>query len=222
MQNFKPIDRFIAEVVDGWMLGDLKRMVTEIKHYPDSAGNCNFPIALYTFTCIEFLGYLTSPTPIPDGQGSTFSRIWSYIDSFFSETYKQQLNPYRDRFVNIFRHGLAHEYFAKSAGVSRTHPKLLREEGGVPILDADRFYDAFRESVVGLKEAVNQDKEAIVERITTRYTAKQRGYTEVTTTTTTTSSSGASIAPKLQDIKQTTTLPPEPWTGAKKDDDSSS
>lgn len=64
------LNGFMSEVVEGWMLTDLERLINDIPHRPSAAGNCNFPIALYVFACIEFLGQLTSNTAINSNRPS--------------------------------------------------------------------------------------------------------------------------------------------------------
>lgn len=162
------LNYFIAQVVDGWMLSDLTTL-TAIPHRSGAAGNCNFPIALYTFACIEFLGQLTSVTPINHNQPDyTKNSILSFIDNFFPDDFKQKLRPYKVRFVNIFRNGLAHNYFAKAAGVSRTKIEPFSVEDGHLVLDADRFADAFKSAVNKLKETIETDSQ-LVDRMINRY-----------------------------------------------------
>lgn len=205
------LNDFIKEVVDGWMCQDLDRLLTDIPHRPSMAGNCNFPIALYIFACLEFLGHLTSPALIDNNQPSySRDRILSYIDNFFPEEFVQGIQPYRNNFVNIFRNGLAHEYFAKSAGVSRTesHPLQIDNEGRL-ILDADRFAEAFKISVEKLKEVTRNDS-VLTDRIVERYSNSYQSNLRFRVSPTTTHVSGASVAPPTN--LATTTLPPPPKT----------
>lgn len=209
--------QFIEDVVVRWMIGDLDSMEAKIPHIQDASGNCNFPIALSVFSCIEFLGYLTSVNLIDSktSGGYTLNRVNSYIDMFFNPNYLSQIKPFRSTFVNIFRHGLAHEYFAKSAGISRNTGTLVTVDKvtGSIVLDADEFYQAFKASVDNLKNEILQNKDGIAERIITRYNALQADnakYKPSTATfTTSTPTSNATIA-KPVDLKQTTTLPYKP------------
>jgi len=201
------LDNFITEVIDGWICQDLERLLTDIPHRPGMAGNCNFPIALYIFSCLEFLGNLTSPVLISNNQpGHTKDRILSYIDTFFLEEFVKEMKPHRNNFVNIFRNGLAHEYFAKSAGISRTEVCLLQVNNqGQLVLDADRFAEAFRTSIERLKEAIKADT-ALVERIVERYRNSYQNNLRFRVTPTTTMISTASLV--HPDVKLTTTTLP--------------
>jgi len=212
-ENSKWLNNFIREVVDGWMLNDLKRLINDIPHRSSEAGNCNFPIALYIFACIEFLGQLTLSTPM-SGSSYTQASIMGFIDDFFPDNFKEKLRPYRDNFVNIFRNGLAHNYFAKYAGVSRTESEPLQVNAdGMLILDADLFTEAFRSGINKLKKSIQTDPHLvhrIVERYNTQY--KESSLRFRATPTTTSFVSGASLAhpSMLKNLKSTTTMPPPP------------
>lgn len=165
------IDYIQTKVIDGYMLDDLKKIV-KLPVISNQTGNCNFPIVIYIFSCIEFLGTLVSESPIPDGPGATQNRIWSYIELTFEQDF-QQFQQHRSRFVQIFRHGLIHEFFAKNAGVSRNNPNLFwQSPGGKPVLDADRFYEIFKKSCAKLKSLINESEE-LAKRICERYTDLQ-------------------------------------------------
>src|SRR3989344_5092763 len=136
---------FIKTVVEGWMLGDLRR-ITELEVIPNAVGNCNFPIALYTLSCMDFLGYLISPKDL-DALGNTKERILGYIDQTFNNNDKEKLKPHEEYFVNVFRHGLSHEFFPKMGGVSRLQPEVIWSDKGYIILDADKLFEMFERSV---------------------------------------------------------------------------
>ena len=160
--------RYIKEsVIDGYMLGDLSRMAN-IPVVPNSPGNCNFPIALYIFSCIEFLGSLVSETPISDRPGATQDRFWAYIEMTFGNNL-QIFQQHRNTFIQIFRHGLTHEFFAKNAGVSRQNPNLFSTSpGGKLVLDADKFFEAFQDSCTTLRSLLDTSEE-LRERVADRY-----------------------------------------------------
>lgn len=168
-KKIEALNNFIAQVVDGWMLGDLTTL-TAIPHNPGTSGNCNFPIALYTFSCVEFLGQLTFSGTLPPS-GYTKASVLGFIDDFFPDDFKQKLQPHNNEFVNIFRNGLAHNYFAKAAGVSRTKTEPFSMEDGCLVLDADLFADAFRLAVNKLKTTIQNDTQ-LAERMVDRYEAQ--------------------------------------------------
>lgn len=155
------------KVIEGYMLGDLKRMI-EVPVLPNQTGNLNFPITLYIFSCIEFLGTLVSETPIPDRPGATQDRFWAYVELAFGNNL-QTFQQYRTNFIQIFRHGLTHEFFAKNAGVGRNNAEIFSiSVGGKIVLDADRFYDVFKDSCDTLKSLLETSEE-LKERVSSRY-----------------------------------------------------
>lgn len=173
MDKTDALNNFIAQVVDGWMLGDLATL-TSIPHNPGASGNCNFPIALYTFSCVEFLGQLTFSGTLGN-QDYTKDPILGFIDDFFPDDFKQKLQPHKNEFVNIFRNGLAHNYFAKAAGVSRTKTEPFSMEDGCLVLDADLFAKAFRQAVDKLKTTIESDTQLVV-RMVDKYEVQVNKY----------------------------------------------
>lgn len=165
-KKIEALNNFISQVVDGWMLSDLATLTT-ISHKPGAAGNCNFPIALYIFSCVEFLGQLTFFGTLGK-QVYTKGAVLSFIEDYFPDDFKLKLQPHKNEFVNIFRNGLAHNYFAKAAGVSRTKTEPFSMEDGCLVLDADRFADAFRLAVDKLKSTIQNDPQ-LAKRIVDRY-----------------------------------------------------
>ncbi|HSW97260.1 MAG TPA: hypothetical protein VLF89_05530 [Candidatus Saccharimonadales bacterium] len=77
--------------------------------------------------------------------------------------------------MKIFRNGLAHNYFAKAAGISRTETEPFSILDGHLVLDADRFADAFRLAIDKLKTAIQTDTQ-LVRKMLTRYEAQQESH----------------------------------------------
>lgn len=214
MNSVEEAQKFFHEVVEAMMIGDLDNMVTKIPVVPNAGGNCNFPITLFIFSCLEFLGYLTSDKLIDGGQNYTRDRVLSYIDGFFGDNYKTQIKNNRDVFVSVFRHGLAHEFFAKAAGVSRQTGTLIttHKETGYLVLDADEFYQAFKASTAALKENINKDVNGIANRIIDRYSKLldknlKNFKPKFISADTFTPISGPSIARPLKSVDNTGTAP---------------
>ena len=153
-----------------------------------------------------------------------------FIDDFFPDDFKQKIQPHQNDFVNIFRNGLAHNYFAKAAGISRTErePLWVNPEG-VLVLDADRFVEAFKSAIEKLKETIKTDTqltERMVDRYETQYQHNLRFMSPTLKQTLITRSSGASlphpsmtrglttsspsVPPTVYDISKTTTTMPLP------------
>src|SRR3990167_8846509 len=86
-----------------------------------------------------------------------------------------------DKFIKIFRHGLTHEYFAKSAGISRKGTELLSIDivKEALVLDADVLLGEFRSSITELRKKVNEDT-ALATQIKTRYLEMRNNNSLVT------------------------------------------
>jgi len=208
---------FFNEIVECYMLADLAKI--EENYDPSKkCGNCNFPLALQVFSCMDFIGWLISDHR--NKKEDTSGNINSFIDNLFSSTRGEQIKQV-EGFVNIFRHGLAHEYFAKGCGISRKKGELLwlDFDNNSINLDADVLLEKFRLCIDVLKKKISGNPN-LANQIRKRYEKKQddnslvkKGLIIISsdkdTTTKSTSinlptySSGASIASRY------TTLPPD-------------
>ena len=170
MTKSEQAHNFIKVVVKGYMISDLKRMMG-LEPVPNAPGNCNFPIALFALSCMDFLGYLTTPQKL-DSNGDTTERIKAYIDMTFKDEDKTKLAPHMNNLVNIFRHGLSHEFFPKMSGISRKCSDVfwLSQEGYL-ILDADRIAEMFERSIEKLEDLIKSETRAVI--FVERYEEKQ-------------------------------------------------
>lgn len=170
MTKSQQAQAFVKVVVRGYMISDLKRMMS-LEPIPNAPGNCNFPIALFALSSMDFLGYLITDQKL-DSNGDTTERIKTYIELTFKDDDKDKLRPYMSNLVNIFRHGLSHEFFPKMSGISRRCSDVfwLSQEGYL-ILDADRLAEMFERSVDKLEELLQSESKAAV--FVERYEEKQ-------------------------------------------------
>ena len=164
-------NELLSKIVRGCIVGDLRRMLN-IEVVPNYYGNCNFPIALYTLTSMDFLGYLIAKQEFSP-HGNTGGRIRAYIEMVFDSEDRRKLEPYRKHFVAKFRHGLAHEFFPKKAGISRGNSEIMTwsKEDECWVLDADRLAEMFLGSVANLEKLVDDVKVGV--RISDRYEKMQ-------------------------------------------------
>lgn len=146
------------------MVEDLKSMLA-IDKSPGRVGACNFPIALYTLSCMDYLGFLVAKDVYSIKGKDTQKRISSYAGAFFPDAAKKELADRWERVTNIFRHGLSHVFFPKQGGVSRADSQnIIAEVSGATILDADALARAFVESTGELEKSLLSD-DALCERI---------------------------------------------------------
>lgn len=212
MNKVLEAQKFFDEVVRELMLADLNNLVMKIPAIPNTGGNCNFPIALFIFSCVEFLGYLTSEELIEGGNDYTKKRVFSYINDFFDKKYQDQVFENEATFVDVFRHGLSHEFFAKGAGISRDKGVLLgKNQEDILILSADEFYDAFRLSTQILYQKVSTNENNVADRICERYASlldknKKKFQYNSSGSKPSISTSAPSIAPPLKSVSGTGTV----------------
>src|SRR3989338_3474205 len=148
--------RFLPQI-RGYMVADLQNMLA-INKIPGWSGACNFPIALYTLSCMDYLGFLTSAALLKTDGGDTSKRLAAYANSFFGEPHRGAMSTRWEETTKIFRHGLSHVFFPKQGGVSRAHgPNILETQSGVLVLDADTLAHAFINSVATLDSQVIGD-----------------------------------------------------------------
>lgn len=184
----------VNKIAKGYMVGDLNRLL-DIKVIPDHDGNANFPIALYTLTCMSFLGYLIADRDLLHD----WERINVYIEQMFNPEDKAEIEPHKVEFSNKYRNGLVHEFFPKMGGISRVNNQLMTlSKEGFWVLDADILAKMFKRSVDNFSGATAENSFCI--RIYERYKTiqdKNLSLKDKPTTSTTALSSRAT----------TTTLP---------------
>lgn len=185
---------FFNEIVECYMLADLAKI--EGNYNPSKhCGNCNFPLALQIFSCMDFIGWLIST--LKNKPDETLKNIESFI-MLFSPTRKLQVQE-ATKFTQIFRHGLAHEYFAKNSGISRKGNELLSVDldKEILVLDADILLEEFKTSIESLRQKIEKNPNLGIQ-IRTRYTELQNNNLAVTKSVSpnlSPCSSNASVAP---------------------------
>lgn len=169
--------KFLFKIIDTWMIRDILRM-RNTPILAQSGGNLNFPLVLYLFACMEFLGSLITEKERYK-QNETKKRIWFYIETTFRKEEIEKFKRCEDSFVKIFRNGLIHQYSTKGAGISRGSSDILHfsQKRGL-ILDADKFADAFIRSTKKFKGLFRKKKYLVnyyyfFERTYSRFTKKK-------------------------------------------------
>jgi hypothetical protein len=210
-------DFILKKLVKGYIVGDLKRML-DVKVKPNYDGNINFPIALYTFTSISFLGFLVSKNEFEED----WKRINAHIDLFFTPEDKAEIEPHKTEFTSKYRNGLAHEYFPKMSGISRTNEHLMTlSSKEYWVLDADVLANMFIRSVDNLVKAC-KDKYFCLQ-IFNRYNAIQtrnsmfKNKPPISTTTTQNETSSNATSTTLPYNPDEYTTPPQPYHFSKGD-----
>lgn len=190
------LERFLKEIVFGWIKNDLERMTTAIPARSGEVGNINFPLALCVLAYMEYLGGFLL------GEARGFdNNVREYITQCFARPDEYPVEILGD----VFRHGLAHEYFPRGA-ISREgrRPAVYSISGIGAILDVETLVNDFLSSLeqfrTKLTEANYQRRmrSALqrIENMKNTYSAVINSLpTRSVTTSTSTSASGVSGYP---------------------------
>lgn len=154
------LDLFISENLEGYMKVDIRVLMDTKSDEATGYGGLNFPLALYIFSCMDYLGFLTSKDKYSPS-GDTKNRIMAFIEQFFPQNSIDQIHKLEDVFVNYFRHGLTHEYFPKAAsGISKEEGDLFQKgKGEVLILNSYALGEIFNQSIDTLINKIRNDTE---------------------------------------------------------------
>lgn len=200
------LHNFLNRIVFGWIKSDLERMTKEIHDFHREAGNINLPLALCIMAYLEYLGGFLR------GKDDGFTpNASAYIEECFANPSEYPIDILRD----LFRNGLAHEYFAR-ASISRdgNRPPLYRRYDDEVILDIETMVADFLKSLDKFREKLTN------ENFERRLTEAEKSIAQMkekhkdlisklpkpsSTTTRTFGASGASGYPGP--VKTTTTLP---------------
>jgi len=142
-------ETFKQKVVDRWIKRDFERILEGVPVIPGGDGNINFLLALGVLSYMEALGSLLL------GKDCDFKQnVKEYIEKCFSKPDEYPIGILKD----IYRHGLAHEYFARG-GVSRKgkHPAVFRDPNIGPVLDAETLANDFLLSLEKFKTELKKE-----------------------------------------------------------------
>jgi len=194
-------DKFLKDIVFGYIKRDLERMVSEVPVRPRQHGNINFFLALCTLVSIEYLGGFLL------GEDKGFEdNAREYVDRCFPNPEEYPIEILKE----IYRNGLAHEFFPRGA-VSRANerpPIFVDSKIGV-VLDTETLVNDFLNSLDKFQDEIDEAKynqrmqqmEQKVKYWQTQYKSiidtlpKKSANSISTSTTSTTSAASSSRAP---------------------------
>jgi len=140
---------FLNKVVFDYIKKDLETIKTNIPKKSGEVGNANFPIASCVLSYMEYLGgFLTGL------DRGIVQNVTAYLDKCFKNSNKYHAGI----LTEIFRNGLAHDYFARG-GVSRDGMiiGLYRGIDNKVTLDADTLLDDFLNSLDTFRDKLQDD-----------------------------------------------------------------
>ena len=141
---------FVTNIVNGQIRLDTQRLLNVKPQRYAVGGNINYPLALYVLSCMEFLGSILLGEDI-----NYTENVSAYINTCFVNANEYNINLIRD----IYRHGLAHEYFARG-GVSRSgvRPAIRKGINFAIILDAETLANDFLSSLKTFENSIVDQK----------------------------------------------------------------
>ena len=142
--------KFLDDVIFGWMKNDLERMSKAIPSNNGKLGNINFPLALCVLTYIESLGsYLL---------GADLQNYKKVAGHYINQCFDRPNDYDSELLGEFFRHGLAHQYFSRGA-ISREgkRPPIVKDERYGLILDVDTLLFDFINSLNVFKEKLTDE-----------------------------------------------------------------
>lgn len=117
-------------------------------------GGCNFPIVLYTLSCMEWLGFLLRDCGASTTQlNKTTENLDGCLDFFEVKYHDIRI---RNIIKLLFRHGLVHQFGPKFSGISRGYhfDPPIAFHGLIPVLDADQLANDFIKAVDKITEGI--------------------------------------------------------------------
>ncbi len=139
-------DEFINKIVMGWMKNDLIN-IAKIGSDKNGDGSVNLPLVMLIVVYMDQLGAFLL------GTDNSSKRINEYLKCF------ENPNEYNaDLLWDLFRNGLAHEYFPRG-GITRSknRPAMSTAEGLGVVLDAESLLGDFLSSLELFKVMLTED-----------------------------------------------------------------
>ncbi len=130
---------FLNEVVFGYIKKDLENINSYLPKKPGEPGNNNFPIALCVLSYMEYLGSFFTLNDFNFDEN---------VKIYMERCFKNSSSYHPAILGDLFRNGLAHDYFARG-GVARdgNRPPLYRNYDNIVILDAETLLVDFLASL---------------------------------------------------------------------------
>lgn len=140
---------------------DLKRML-DIPVIPKAMGNCAAPIAVYCFTCMDFLGALIQES---DEEMSAYRCVRDFIVNAFHEDDVAYLIEHEGaNSLALLHYGFTRTFMPmgkKGCSVGRERPSLFSAWTYGTVLDADRLAGAAIRAVKNFDEMLRNDADLL-------------------------------------------------------------
>lgn len=165
----KRVLTFFDVEIRQFVLGDLE-ILSHIRPHPTShLGGCAVPQSMLIFSTLDLLGYLINRSP--NARKTETAKNLKVV--FYSELklFPEEYKNYSDELIELFRHGVMHQFFSKASGIGKygTLAASIMGSGGIPTLNIDKFTEDFTSAVSALREAIaSGDYNDLAEQINSR------------------------------------------------------
>lgn len=156
------IDDFFEQIINGYLLGDLKNMADLRQSGNVVGGGAGYPMVITILSGIELLGGLLHPgqyTDSPTKSEGYFNYYWSNYLTPVNQAY----DTLGGLFYKLIRHGIAHTFITKmgitvSKGQDggRWHLALDSVQNTLNV-DCLTFYEDFKQSCQHVQQALTAD-----------------------------------------------------------------
>ena len=168
-EHQRRIEQFFQNEIRNYVLGDLDSMKELNKR---ERGWCAVPLGQLLFSVIDLFGFLIRPeqNALKKHTLHNIRALVCDVDLFPDSNYQ----PWADRLVTQFRHGLIHQFFPKASCIARLGESadLIMPGTGLVTLNVDRLEADLRRALSTLSNrALGVDGAALSERMSRRLDA---------------------------------------------------
>jgi hypothetical protein len=159
---------FFSNEIERYVIGDLMCLSEVRPDQKTGLRGCAVPQAMLAFAILDLFGYLINEKSKArkDDTHGNFKEIFSSKHGLFPVPYEKET----DRIVELFRHGMMHQFFAKASAVAKLGedaPLILFQDA--PCLNVDRLSEDVITALRELRQRVaSGDYDDLAERINGR------------------------------------------------------
>ncbi|MCK5214747.1 MAG: hypothetical protein KAR05_05290 [Candidatus Omnitrophica bacterium] len=138
-REVKRVLQFFNNEIKDYVIGDLDRLSAIRPDKKTGLRGCSIPQAMLIFAILDLFGYLVNEDPNVSKKATlkNYKVIFSAKLGLFPAHYEKEAK----KNVELFRHGVMHQFFAKASGVAKLTQDmpLIHLIDGTPYLNVDRL-----------------------------------------------------------------------------------
>ena len=153
--RYPEVAGFFNSDIKTFVLPDLKRLREEVRPDGGKAG-CTIPTAMMAFALLDLLGFLMRDGPITAPEVQNGRANIGYALSRGAGLFPPEYEKNTALLIELFRHGLVHQVFPRSAAISKASPACwlitITPDTRLPVLNVDRLTDDLMTALEKLEE----------------------------------------------------------------------